>query len=100
MSDVLLSGGTLVDGTKAAPRRCDVLICGDQFVDVGSIPNGLTVETVDCSGLVIAPGFIDVHSHSDHEVLQHFSNKVLQGVTTEIVGNCGFSLFPAKPSET
>jgi dihydroorotase/N-acyl-D-amino-acid deacylase len=100
MSDVLLSGGSLVDGTKAVPRTCNVLICGDQFADIGSIPNDLGVETIDCTGLVVAPGFIDVHSHSDYEVLQHFSNKVLQGVTTEIVGNCGFSLFPAKPTET
>lgn len=95
MSSILLAGGTVVDGTTSAPRVCDVLIRDDRFVDLGSFPKSVASESVDCSGLVVAPGFIDVHSHSDHEVLQHLSNKILQGITTEIVGNCGFSLFPA-----
>ena len=94
MSELLLSGGTVVDGTGATPRVCDVLISGRRIAGMGSIPTASAAETIDCSGLTIAPGFIDVHSHGDHEVLRHLPNKIMQGVTTEIVGNCGFSLFP------
>ena len=48
-------------------------------------------QVIDCTGLTIAPGFIDVHSHSDLQVLENRPEKALQGVTTEVVGNCGFS---------
>src|SRR5262245_24803073 len=53
------------------------------------------MEVIDCHGLTIAPGFIDVHSHSDLQVLEPRPEKALQGVTTEVVGNCGFSPYPA-----
>ena len=56
------------------------------------------MEVVDCTDLVISPGFIDVHSHADLEVLDHRPEKVMQGVTTEVVGNCGFSVFPGLPA--
>ena len=71
---------------------------GDTIEEVGAIEPSADWETIDCSGLHIAPGFIDVHSHGDQEALDHLPNKVLQGVTTEIVGNCGFSLFPTHPN--
>ncbi|MFN7993279.1 MAG: amidohydrolase family protein [Bryobacteraceae bacterium] len=53
--------------------------------------------SIDCTGLVVAPGFIDSHSHSDLQVLEPRPEKILQGVTTEVVGNCGFSPYPAPP---
>ena len=56
-------------------------------------------DVVDCQGLAVCPGFIDVHSHADLEALQHRSAKIHQGVTAEVVGNCGFSLFPALPGQ-
>jgi dihydroorotase/N-acyl-D-amino-acid deacylase len=98
MRKLLLSGGTVVDGTGAQPRTCDVLLNADKIEEVGSIPAAADIETIDCTGLTIGPGFIDVHSHGDHEVLRHLPNKILQGVTTEIVGNCGFSLYPYRQS--
>src|SRR5262249_40153462 len=52
-------------------------------------------RTVDCTGMYIAPGFFDVHSHSDLQVLESRPEKLRQGVTSEVVGNCGFSAFPA-----
>jgi N-acyl-D-amino-acid deacylase len=97
---LLLVDGTVVDGNGGTPRRTSVLVRSERIEDVGPIPAAADWETIDCSGLHVAPGFIDVHSHGDQEVLQHLPNKVLQGVTTEVVGNCGFSLFPTLPNPT
>ncbi len=97
---LILVNGTVVDGTGGEPRKANVLLKEKSIEDVGAISPAPDWETIDCSGLHIAPGFIDVHSHGDHEVFEHLPNKILQGVTTEIVGNCGFSLFPARPNPT
>ena len=95
---MILANGTVVDGSGDAARKANVLVQGDTIGEVGAIEPSGDWETIDCSGLHVAPGFIDVHSHGDQEVLDHLPNKVLQGVTTEIVGNCGFSLFPTHPN--
>ena len=95
---MILANGTVVDGSGAAARKANVLVQGDSIGEVGAVEPSADWETIDCSGLHVAPGFIDVHSHGDQEVLDHLPNKVLQGVTTEIVGNCGFSLFPTHPN--
>ena len=95
---VLLANGTVVDGSGDEARKANVLVEGETIREVGPITPATDWETIDCAGLHIAPGFIDVHSHGDQEVLDHLPNKVLQGVTTEIVGNCGFSLFPTHPN--
>ena len=95
---VLLANGTVVDGSGDAARKVNVLVEGETIREVGPIEPAADWKTIDCAGLHIAPGFIDVHSHGDQEVLDHLPNKVLQGVTTEIVGNCGFSLFPTHPN--
>ena len=55
---------------------------------------GSDFNVIDCTGYVVAPGFIDVHSHSDLQVLENRTEKLLQGVTSEVVGNCGFSPYP------
>ena len=93
---VLLEGGSLIDGSGAPARRGDLLIEGDSIAEVG----GTTLapdEVVDVSGLTVAPGFIDVHSHADFALPADgmAAAKVLQGVTTEVVGNCGQGLQPA-----
>ena len=95
---VLLANGTVIDGSGETARQANVLVQGDTILDVGPIEPASDWKTIDCAGLHVVPGFIDVHSHSDQEVLDHLPNKVLQGVTTEIVGNCGFSLFPTHPN--
>ncbi|MCC6588095.1 MAG: amidohydrolase family protein [Bryobacterales bacterium] len=97
---ILLNNGFMIDGTGAGSRLADVLVDGTEIRDVGSIAPNADWQVIDCAGLTIAPGFIDIHSHSDKEVLQHLPNKLLQGVTTEVVGNCGFSLFPTHPNPT
>jgi dihydroorotase/N-acyl-D-amino-acid deacylase len=97
----ILTGGAIVDGTGAPPISGDVVIQGDRIVSVdrpGSASAYLEnaeFDTIDCTGCVIAPGFIDAHSHSDLQVLEDRTEKLLQGVTTEVVGNCGFSAYPS-----
>lgn len=98
MRDILLRNGLVVDGKGTPALIADVHIREGKIAGVGRIPSSSEFDTVDCAGLVVAPGFIDVHSHSDKEVIEHLPYKVLQGVTTEVVGNCGFSLFPTRPN--
>ena len=97
---ILLTNGTVIDGSGQPSTQSSVLIRNGRIEEVGKIDSSPDMEQVDCSGLAIAPGFIDVHSHADLEVLEHRAEKVMQGVTTEVVGNCGFSLFPKLPSST
>lgn len=91
---LLLANGTVIDGTGVPARPADVLLEGGAINAIGRIPKNPQFEVLDCSGRVVSPGFVDVHSHSDIETLEHRSEKILQGITTEIVGNCGFSVFP------
>lgn len=95
----ILRHGQIVDGTGAAGFEGDVVLRDGRIASVGpGAANGATPEQVsiiDCSGKVIAPGFIDAHSHSDLQVLKNRTEKLLQGVTAEVVGNCGFSPYPA-----
>ena len=92
---LLLQHGLLFDGSGAEPVRGDVLIDGDRIVGMGTIESQVDWQRLDCNSLAVAPGFIDLHSHSDLQVLQEdCTEKVQQGVTTEVVGNCGFSPFP------
>jgi N-acyl-D-amino-acid deacylase len=98
--DVVVRNGTVADGSGAEPVRADVLVRAGRIVAVeppGVLPAGDT-PVVDATGLVVAPGFIDVHSHADNAALlaEDDTTKILQGVTTEVVGNCGFSLAPTR----
>jgi dihydroorotase/N-acyl-D-amino-acid deacylase len=89
---IALTNGLVFDGTGAPPVPAGVLIDGERIAAIGSLPPG--IPCIDCSGLAVAPGFVDLHSHSDLQVLEGRLEKVKQGVTTEVVGNCGFSPFP------
>ncbi|MGB3050552.1 MAG: amidohydrolase family protein [Polyangiales bacterium] len=96
----LLQGGLIVDGTGRPARLGSVLLDGRRIAAIGDLPND-TGTLVDCEGKVIAPGFIDAHSHMDFfsasEDPHHFDSFTEQGVTTFVAGNCGFSPFGFAP---
>jgi dihydroorotase/N-acyl-D-amino-acid deacylase len=91
---LLLRQATILDGSASPPYCGDILIDGRQIASVGTFAAPADAETIDCTNLVAAPGFIDIHSHSDLQVLEKDRAKADQGVTTEVVGNCGFSPYP------
>lgn len=95
MHDLAISGGVVHDGLGSPGDRADVAIDADRVVAIGR-DVGPALRTIDAEGRFVAPGFVDAHSHSDALPLmaepQPF--KLLQGVTTEVVGNCGFSVAP------
>lgn len=94
--DLILRGGTVIDGSGGARFATDVAITGDRIAAVGDLAGMTAASEVDCTGLVVAPGFIDVHTHDDRYLLEEplVPAKASQGVTTVVVGNCGSSLAP------
>src|SRR5919199_5530453 len=97
MLDVLIRGGEVADGSGDALRQADVGINGDTIVGIGVFNDEDATTTVDARGLVICPGFIDVHTHSDITILVEpkAESAVRQGVTTHVFPNCGMGLAPA-----
>ena len=96
MFDILIHGGSVIDGTGSPAVAADVGINADRIVAVGPLGQAAAAMTLDASGLTVAPGFIDMHTHSDFTLLVDGSadSQVCQGVTTEVIGQCGFSAAP------
>jgi N-acyl-D-amino-acid deacylase len=94
--DYVIQNVSIYDGESLTPDEGDVAIQGDKIAAVGKLENYETKKVIDGKGLVLAPGFIDTHTHSDFNpvVYPGLGNKIAQGVTTEIVGNCGMSAAP------
>jgi N-acyl-D-amino-acid deacylase len=100
MYDVLIKNGTIIDGSRKAPYKADMAIMGDHIVRIGNEFSSNEAERViDAKGLIVAPGFIDIHSHSDLTLFVEggAESSLYQGVTTEVIGNCGFSGYPIHP---
>jgi len=99
MGTIILRGGTIVDGTGAPGYKGDVWIEGDKIRELGKVESGRAGEVIDVSGLVVAPGFIDIHTHTDRKIFDNplGDSKVMQGVTTDVTSNCGIGPFPASP---
>ena len=97
MADLVIRGGTIVDGTGAPRRRADVAVDGGRIVAIGDALDG--DRELDASGHVVAPGFIDIHTHYDAQVFwdPDLTPSSFHGVTTVVAGNCGFSIAPIRP---
>ena len=97
MYDLVIRNGVVFDGSGEPGRRADVGVAGERIAMVGSVDASGASE-LDAGGMAVAPGFIDIHSHSDYTLLvdPRAVSSISQGVTTEIVGNCGFGCAPIR----
>src|SRR5262245_46788070 len=96
MTDWILRGGEVIDGSGRPRRRADVAIAGDRIAAVGVVSKVAGAREIDVAGKIVAPGFIDVHTHDDRALFAapEMAAKASQGVTTVVTGNCGVSLAP------
>jgi N-acyl-D-amino-acid deacylase len=99
--DILIRGGLVIDGSGSPGAAADVAIRDGRIAAIGPALSGVAAATIEASGLAVTPGFIDVKTHSDFTlpINPKAESKVRQGVTTEIVGHCGFSVAPALPGK-
>ncbi|MEM7131849.1 MAG: D-aminoacylase [Chloroflexota bacterium] len=99
MFDLILRNGTIVDGTKAPRYGADVGIRGDRIVQIGELGGAPSQAEIDATGKVVAPGFVDVHNHSDGWLLKtpHLFSNTSQGFTTEVIMADGISYAPVRP---
>ena len=98
--DLVIRGGTVIDGTGAAPVAADVAIRGGKIAAVGTIP-GKGAEEIDATGKLVTPGFVDIHTHYDAQAVwdPHLAPSAQHGVTTVVMGNCGVGFAPCKPED-
>jgi N-acyl-D-amino-acid deacylase len=96
MLDIIIRNGWIVDGTGNPKYRGDIGIKGDRIVQIGKLGEAQAVLNIDATGKIICPGFIDAHSHTDVTIMANptAESTIRQGVTTEVVGNCGNSFAP------
>ena len=98
MRDLIIRGGTIVDGTGEAPFVGDIAIDGDRIVEVGEV-SGPARREIDARGMIVTPGFVDIHTHYDGQATWDplLAPSSWHGVTTAIMGNCGVGFAPVKP---
>jgi N-acyl-D-amino-acid deacylase len=98
MHDLVIRSGTIVDGTGAPPFEGDVAVSDGHIVDVGAV-DGPARRTIDADGLLVTPGFVDIHTHYDGQATWDplLTPSCWQGVTTVVMGNCGVGFAPVKP---
>jgi len=98
--DLIIRGGTLVDGTGEAARRADIAIRDGVIAAVGKV-EGEAARTIDATGLTVTPGFVDIHTHYDGQATwdPNLSPSCYHGVTTVVLGNCGVGFAPVHPDK-
>lgn len=98
MYDILIKKGEIIDGSGTKSFKADIGIKGEIISAIAPTINENAKEIIDADGLVVSPGFIDIHSHSDFTLLLNplGESKIRQGITTELVGNCGFTAAPVR----
>ncbi len=100
MVDLIIRGGTVVDGTGAAPMRADVAVDGGRIVAVGDVSEvGAARRTIDAEGRLVTPGWVDIHTHYDGQATwdPDMAPSSINGVTSLVMGNCGVGFAPARP---
>jgi N-acyl-D-amino-acid deacylase len=100
--DILIRGGTVIDGSGRPGEAADIAIANGGIARIGRALSGQAARTIDAAGLAVTPGFIDIKTHSDFTlpINPKAESKVRQGVTTEIIGHCGYSVAPCLPGKT
>jgi len=99
--DIHIKGGTVVDGTRAPRYNADVWIKDGKILQIGGASPGAAKQTIDADGLIVAPGFVDLHTHYDAQIRwdPYCSISGWHGVTSVVLGNCGFGFAPVKPQD-
>jgi N-acyl-D-amino-acid deacylase len=99
--DLIIRNGTVVDGTGAPALRADIAIDGDRITAIGDLSTAIASREIDASGLVVSPGFVDLHTHLDAQVAWDplLTSSSWHGVTTVLMGNCGVTFAPVAPDD-
>jgi N-acyl-D-aspartate/D-glutamate deacylase len=99
-ADLVVRGGTVVDGSGAAPYEADVVVVGDRIIQIGRY-EGAARETIDARGKIVTPGFVDVHTHLDAQLTWDplGAPSCWHGITSVVVGNCGVGFAPCRPAD-
>jgi len=99
--DIHIKGGTVVDGTRAPRYNADVWIKDGKILQIGGASPGAAKQTIEADGLIVAPGFVDLHTHYDAQIRwdPYCSISGWHGVTSVVLGNCGFGFAPVKPQD-
>jgi len=97
--DLIIRNGTLIDGTGAPRRQADLAVSNGRVVQIGKIDNATAARTIDATGLIVAPGVIDIHTHYDAPLHwdPYASSSCWHGTTSIVMGNCGFGYAPCRP---
>ncbi|MEN0076413.1 MAG: amidohydrolase family protein, partial [Paracraurococcus sp.] len=96
--DLVIRGGTVVDGSGGAPFEADIGIAGGRIAEIGKIA-GRGAEEIDAKGKIVTPGFVDIHTHYDAQATwsSRIDSASYNGVTTALIGNCGVGFAPCRP---
>ena len=97
--DLIIAGGSIIDGSGADATRADIAISGGRIQRIGDLSGATAKDTLDASGKIVTPGFVDLHTHLDAQIGWDplMSSSSYHGVTTAMIGNCGVTFAPCSP---